>query len=121
MDNPKEPTFGPELRTLREKVNLSQKDVEEATGVSGAYLSQLENNKVRKPSPFILHKLASLYEVPYELIMRYAGYIHDKVDSNAPKTLVGAALLAEGELSPEEERDLASYLQYLRERKKAAA
>jgi transcriptional regulator with XRE-family HTH domain len=121
LDTPKEPTFGYELKDLRVKVNLSQRDVEGASGISSAYLSQLENNKVKKPSPFILHKLATLYGVDYELIMRYAGYIRSKTEPNAPKTLVGAALLVDGELSPEEERDLASYLQHLRARRKAVA
>jgi len=48
--------------------------VEEATNkeVSNAYLSQLENDKITKPSPNILHALASVYKTSYEDLMARA-------------------------------------------------
>jgi len=38
-------------------------------------LSQLENGRVTKPSPHILHALATVYRVPYETLMERAGYV----------------------------------------------
>jgi len=50
---------------------------EEATKkeVSNAYLSQLENNKIVKPSPNVLHALSLVYATSYEDLMRRAGYV----------------------------------------------
>jgi len=38
-------------------------------------LSQIENNKIKKPSPNILHALAELYAISFENLMDMAGYI----------------------------------------------
>lgn len=63
------PAFGITLRTARESIKLSLRDVEEATGISNAYVSQLESGKVRRPSPVFIRKLATLYGLEYERIM----------------------------------------------------
>ena len=65
------------LADLRTAKGLSLREVEEATGnaVSNAYLSQLENGKIKKPSPNVLHSLAEVYVVPYEALMERAGYL----------------------------------------------
>jgi transcriptional regulator with XRE-family HTH domain len=69
--------LGPLLADLRTAKGLSLREVEEATGnaVSNAYLSQLENGKIKKPSPNVLHRLAEVYVVPYEALMEKAGYL----------------------------------------------
>src|SRR6266568_6381035 len=79
-------SLGAGLRTARELRKLSLREVEEATGVSNAYLSQLENDKIKKPSPHFLHKLAALYDIGYELLMECAGYVKRK-NPEGPKTL----------------------------------
>ena len=48
--------------------------VQEQTGISNAYLSQLETAKADKPSPAVLQKLAQLYHVRYEEFLEAAGY-----------------------------------------------
>src|SRR5437763_4346708 len=95
-------TLGTELRAVRELRRLSLREVEEATGISNAYLSQLENDKIKKPSPHFLHKLAGLYDVPYDVLMESAGYVQRKNVEGA-KTLAGAALFSQKKLTPEEE------------------
>lgn len=110
-------SLGAGLRTARELRKLSLREVEEATGVSNAYLSQLENDKIKKPSPHFLHKLAALYDIEYELLMEAAGYVKMKVNEGA-RTLAGAALRSLGKLTPEEEEELANYLAYLRSKRK---
>jgi transcriptional regulator with XRE-family HTH domain len=110
-------SLGEGLKVARELRKLSLRDVEDATGISNAYLSQLENNKVKKPSPHFLHKLASLYEVGYELLMESAGYIKRKAH-DGPKTLQGAALFAQEKLTSDEEIQLSEYLAFLRSKRK---
>ena len=110
-------SFGEGLRTARELRNLSLREIEEATGISNAYLSQLENDKIKKPSPHFLHKLAALYDISYELLMEKVGYVQRK-NTEGPKTLAGAALFSQAKLTPEEEEGLAEYLAFLRRKKK---
>jgi transcriptional regulator with XRE-family HTH domain len=110
-------SLGEGLKMARDLRNLSLRDVEEATGISNAYLSQLENDRVKKPSPHFLHKLAALYDIAYEMLMESAGYIQRKT-SDGPKTLQGAALFAQEKLTSGEEVALAEYLAFLRSKRK---
>jgi transcriptional regulator with XRE-family HTH domain len=110
-------SLGAGLRTARELRKLSLRQVEEGTGVSNAYLSQLENDKIKKPSPHFLHKLAALYDIEYEVLMEAAGYFTKRENAGA-RTLAGAALRSLGKLTSEEEEQLADYLAYLRSKQK---
>jgi hypothetical protein len=49
-------------RELRKKAGLTLRKVEEMTGISNAYLSQLETGKIKKPSFDIVQKLNSIYQ-----------------------------------------------------------
>jgi transcriptional regulator with XRE-family HTH domain len=110
-------TLGDYLKAIR-GANQSLRDVEEATGVSNAYLSQLEQGKMTNPSPHILHKLAAFYEVPYETLMEKAGYITRSEDEGAAKRRSGKlAALSVGNLTRQEEEKLLDYLAFLRSRK----
>lgn len=113
-----EKSLGQGLKLARELRKLSLRKVEEATGISNPYLSQLENDKINKPSPFFLHKLASLYEIEYELLMDAAGYVQKKDKSQGPKTLAGAALFSLEKLTADEEQQIADYLNFLRSKTK---
>ncbi|MEM2112129.1 MAG: helix-turn-helix transcriptional regulator, partial [Candidatus Bathyarchaeia archaeon] len=67
-------TLGPYLKQVRKEKGFTLRVVEEKTGISNAYLSQLENQKISNPSPRILHKLADFYEISYGNLMELAGY-----------------------------------------------
>jgi transcriptional regulator with XRE-family HTH domain len=67
--------FGQYLQDLRLKANLSLRQVELKTGVSDSYLSQLENGKRGYPKPAILKKLAPVYKVSYQNLLKAAGII----------------------------------------------
>src|SRR5437879_5463731 len=73
---PETQSLGEFLAFTRGIKKLTLRDVEDATEkeVSNAYLSQLETGKITKPSPNVLHALAQVYAVPYELLMQKAGY-----------------------------------------------
>lgn len=69
------------LRTLRELSGLTLREVQDATGISNAYLSQLECGKIKKPSATFLYKLAKLYSVDFERLLIDAGIVEqsDKI------------------------------------------
>jgi transcriptional regulator with XRE-family HTH domain len=108
--------LGMYLRSARLKKELSLRAVEEATEgeVSNAYLSQLENGKIAKPSPHVLYALANALDVSYETLMERAGYIV-KAGERAEGSKHGkAATFSIDNLTPEEERALLEHLNYLR-------
>ena len=106
--------LGPVLADLRKAKGLSLREVEEATekAVSNAYLSQLENGKIKKPSPNVLHSLAGVYAVPYEALMEKAGYLLPS--GNGAGTRKSLAAFAIEDLTAEEEEELLKYLAFLR-------
>lgn len=71
-------TLGVYLGQCREIKNLTLREVEQGAEVSNGYLNQLEKGNVKSPSPHILYKLANFYKVPYEHLLRLAGYIVPK-------------------------------------------
>ena len=109
-------TLGQFLRDAREKQALSLRAVEKVTSISNPYLSQLEGNKIKQPSPTLLHKLCELYEVPYSTAMELAGY--PTTNTDAPS--VHQSRIAErlGDVTSEEEEALVEYLAFLRSRRK---
>lgn len=117
MKESEKSSLGTYLRSLRDAKGLSLRVVEEKTGVSNAFLSQLESGKVKQPSPIILYKLAQLFEVPYETLMERAGYPVPKPAPNNPtaSTEVFGRL---GSITEEEEQALLDYLAFIRNRTK---
>ncbi len=119
-------SLGNYLANIRAIRRLKLREVEKATAgaVSNAYLSQLETNKIARPSPNILHALATVYVVPYETLMEKAGYITPAIA--APDVLhsagdhprrARAASFADKNLTQEEEESLLEYLAFLRSRR----
>jgi transcriptional regulator with XRE-family HTH domain len=108
--------LGALLADLRTARGLSLREVEEATGraVSNAYLSQLENGKIQKPSPNVLHSLSGVYAVPYEALMERAGYLVPSEDRGGRRRRL--AVFAIDDLTAEEEEELLKYLAFLRSR-----
>jgi transcriptional regulator with XRE-family HTH domain len=106
------------LADLRTAKGLSLREVEEATGrsVSNAYLSQLENGEISKPSPNVLHRLAEVYAVPYEALMEKAGYLLPSEDGGGRRRK-RLAVFAIDDLTAEEEEELLKYLAFLRTRR----
>jgi transcriptional regulator with XRE-family HTH domain len=111
--------LGAYLKGLRESQGHTLRDVENSRiGVSNAYLSQLEQGKIGNPSPHFLHKLSGFFGVPYELLMRKAGYITDanRDNANAEERSGQLAPSALGKINREEERQLLKFLKLLREK-----
>ncbi|MDD9989749.1 MAG: helix-turn-helix transcriptional regulator [Spirochaetaceae bacterium] len=108
--------LGQMLADGRRGVKLTLRAVEDTVGISNAYLSQLENGKVRSPSPVVLHKLSELYRLPYATVMLEAGY---PVPKNVRPSSQGSRLAARvGKVTEDEEDALVEYLMFLRSRPK---
>lgn len=112
-------SLGAHLARLRNAAGLSLRQVEEATEgeVSNAYLSQLENNRIAKPSPNILHALAAVYAASYEDLMKRAGYFTADADAAGRRQAKAATFAIKG-LTPEEETILIDYLAFIRKQKR---
>ncbi|MGJ8619759.1 MAG: helix-turn-helix domain-containing protein [Methylophilaceae bacterium] len=112
-------SFGLFLKTLRETTKMSLRAVEEATDkqISNAYLSQLENGRIAKPSPHILHTLSTVYGEDYSKLMERAGYISPSSDKNLNKKHGKAATFAIENLTSAEENELLEYLTFIRNKK----
>jgi HTH-type transcriptional regulator, competence development regulator len=131
--------FGSYLRDLRRVRRLTLRAVEEQSGVSNSYLSQVEHGHIRQPSPHVLQKLAAVYGVAYEALMARAGYIRPGAVPPAPAARVaeepaayqvptapapkeapggpatpGWAFSIPTDLTAEEEVELNDFLQYLK-------
>jgi transcriptional regulator with XRE-family HTH domain len=108
--------LGALLADLRTAKGFSLREVEEATGkaVSNPYLSQLENGRIKKPSPNVLHRLAEVYSVPYESLMERAGYLLPAQNGAGRRKRL--AVFAIDDLTAEEEEELLRYLAFLRSR-----
>lgn len=108
--------LGEYLSSVRRGKGMSLRDVERATNkeVSNAYLSQLENGNIDKPSPHFLHSLALALEVPYETLMERAGYLKAKGQRESGTKHGNAATFAIENLTVDEEAALLKHLAYLR-------
>lgn len=113
-------SLGSYLKSVREGLGITLRDVEEATekGVSNAYLSQLENGKIARPSPNILHSLAKVYGVSYEKLMERVGYIVPSNSKAAGKKHGRAPTFAIENLTIDEEKELLNYLAFFRSKRK---
>jgi transcriptional regulator with XRE-family HTH domain len=100
------------LRTARDAKGLTLRAVDEKTGVSNAYLSQVECGKIRQPSPAILYRLCDLYGVSYTEALLLAGHPVPGVGDIDPLALQRLARF--GSMTEDEEAALAAYLRYLR-------
>jgi transcriptional regulator with XRE-family HTH domain len=103
------------LAEARTRKRLSQRAVEAETGISNAYLSQIEGGKVRKPSPTMLHKLAELYELDYATVLDWAGYPVPSAESRKQASRLAARI---GPTTEKEEDAIAEYLAFLRSKKR---
>lgn len=106
-------SLGETLKECRDLTGLTLRQVEEATEISNAYLSQLENSKIKKPSATVLYRLSCLYKVDIEVFLCAAGIIRDQPDG---KGILYDIAAKAGQLTPQEEAQLLEYLHFLRHR-----
>lgn len=115
-------TLGQYLSSIRKDRKMTLRQVEETTNkeVSNAYLSQIENDKIKQPSPNVLYALAEIYKIDYEKLMEMAGHITPAKGRVEGQRHGRLATFAEHNLTPEEEAELIDYLNWIRNRKNQA-
>ena len=69
--------FAEYMRNLREGQKLSVREAAAKSGVSVSYITQIENERRKTPSPEVLKKLAPAYNVPVRDLLKAAGYMDD--------------------------------------------
>ena len=108
------PAIGRLLKRTRQVRALSATEVARAAGISAAYLSKLEHDAVKKPSPPVLHQLSEALDVPYAELMRLSGYPVPGEAAALPTDTIGAALFAD--ITEDERDELLEYLAWYRAR-----
>jgi len=113
-------TLGQYLASIRNDRGRTLREVEEITDkeVSNAYLSQIENGKVKQPSPNVLHALSVAYSINYGYLMELAGHITPTKERGEEERHGRIATFSAHNLTPEEEAELIDYLTYIRSRKR---
>ncbi|MCY3826670.1 MAG: helix-turn-helix transcriptional regulator [Candidatus Dadabacteria bacterium] len=101
-----------ELRQLRGK---TLRAVEAETGISNAYLSQMENGKVEKPRPHVLYRLAEYYGVRYEDLMVAAGYLTRNDEERPEDTELAEIQLMSAGLSDDQKKILKRFIRFLQQ------
>ncbi len=110
-------SLGQTIKAARELIPLTLRQIEEATGISNAYLSQLENDKIKKPSANVLYKLANILNVELDTLLAASGII-EKDAAKPNRLLNNVAFSADGGgITKEEEEELLQYLKFLRSKK----
>jgi transcriptional regulator with XRE-family HTH domain len=104
------------LAEARRAKAVSLRTVERATGISNAYLSQMESGVVAQPSPKKLLALAEYYNVSYDLLMSSCGYVPPG-STGRRKGHDGMSFMG-NRLTPEEGAAVAAFLYELRKRSK---
>jgi transcriptional regulator with XRE-family HTH domain len=112
---PEQESLAAMFRESRNRLGMTLREVEAKTGISNAYLSQLESGKVKEPSPKTLHKLCELYDFSYSLALELAGY---PVPSERKLSVAARFAARIGKTTKDEEAALVEYLQFLRSRKR---
>ena len=105
------------LARARRAKGVSLRQVERATGVSNAYLSQMETGQVAEPSPRKLQVLAEYYGLSYDALMNSCGYAARSSKGPSRRSGIGQMPTFMGEeLTADESASLVKFLSELRGR-----
>jgi HTH-type transcriptional regulator, competence development regulator len=110
-------SFGAVMRQAREVRGLSALETARNAGISSAYLSKLENDAVKRPSPDVLHRLSVVLDVPFAELMSLVGHPVPSANASPDHARLGEALFAD--LTQDEREELIEYLAWYRARKRS--
>jgi len=85
--------FYGKLKNLRKLKGYTIRELSDRSGVSAAYISQLENGNRGIPSPDVLQKLSEGLNTSYSELMQLAGYLdktsapNDRINKPSPVNL----------------------------------
>jgi transcriptional regulator with XRE-family HTH domain len=114
-------TLGGHLRSAREAAGLTLRQVEERTQgrVKNGYLSQVEGDRIVRPSPEVLWNLSRALDLSYaDLLVRAGHRVPGDEASVRQRAINGIPLSALRELTPAERDELVRFMGYLRHRRR---
>jgi len=113
--------LGDVLKRARASLGLSLRDVERATGIRNAHLSQIENHTITKPEMAMLWELAAFYGLDYAELLTAAGLPGGTDEtSGRQRRRMSVAMRAMGELTPAQQDEVLRYMAELRARVRGA-
>jgi transcriptional regulator with XRE-family HTH domain len=80
--------FYEQLRDMRKLKGFTIRELADRSGVSSAYISQMENGNRGVPSPDVLMKLSEGLNTPYPVLMEIAGYLEKSSDNERAEPYV---------------------------------
>jgi len=115
-------SLGSTLKAARELIPFTLRQVEDATGISNAYLSQLENDKIKKPSANVLYKLASVYKIELNTLLSASGIIEKSLETE-PKAQpnnewVNRLAFYSDDFSKEQQDEILEYIKFMKYKNK---
>lgn len=107
-------SLGSTLKRTRESIPLTLRQVEDATDISNAYLSQLENDKIKSPSANILYKLANIYKIDLNVLLNAAGIIQQPLNETSAEDNEWTSRVAyyAERLNKYEKQEILSYIKF---------
>lgn len=116
-------SLGTYIRSKRVAKGYGLLEFSKLLGISGAYLSTLENGKHPKVNPLLLTKIAGILKIDYLILYKIIGYSHITLDDlqnkkpAIPDTNVNE-LVRLGNSLNEKELDLVlKYIEFIKENK----
>lgn len=114
-------TLGETLKNARKGLSLKLREIEDETGISNAYLSQLENDKIAKPSASILYKLAAAYKIELNDLLIAAGIITRRPEEQSEMSeLEKEIAFYKSHLTEDEQRQVVTFMKFLKSQGKGA-
>ena len=113
-----EESLGKTLAAARAEKGWSLREVERRTGIQNAHVSQIETGAIERPAPNVLWALAEVYELDLRELMRKSGHV-EAAAQGTPGSVVGAALRALGEMSPDQQEEVLEFMKEIRKGKGA--
>ncbi len=110
-------TLGETLAAARAKRGWTLREVEKKTGIHNAHLSQIEKGTIERPDPNMLWTIATVYELDFQDLMRLAGHVGRRRRDARRRSLIGAALYAMDDLTPDEQREVLDFMAEVRRRR----
>lgn len=117
-----EQTLGEFLRSVRQAAGFTLRKVEELSEgrVKNGYLSQVESGVIRVPSTHVLHELAKIYKVDYDLVLRRAGLPTQTTDPagvGAPERIGAIPMTALEDLDEAETKQLLDFVAFIKSKR----
>ncbi len=94
--------------------NLSSRKLAELANISHTEIHRLENGERKHPSPLVLKFIANALQLPYDDIMKAAGYI----DGTCISPLIAAHLAIITDLTDQELEEVHNFIEFLRNKRK---